>query len=95
MCYKLLGLFNNLIVANLDMVPGSGNPDKDLLYIICRVAAIFPEQFQSFVIALKIIFFIDSFAPNCLSCLLNHKLKLKDTYRQRLKVLSNGTEGGR
>jgi hypothetical protein len=28
----------------------------------------------------KSYFFIDYFAPNCLSCLLNHKLKQKDTY---------------
>ncbi len=40
---------------------------------IYRVAAIFPEHFQSFAIALLITFFTDSFAPNHLGCLLNHK----------------------
>jgi hypothetical protein len=37
------------------------------------VAAIFPEHFQSFAVKLKITFFTDSFAPNHLGCLLNHK----------------------
>jgi hypothetical protein len=43
------------------------------VYDMYRVAAINPEQFQSFPVALKNYFFIDSFAPNQLSCMLKHK----------------------
>jgi hypothetical protein len=38
-----------------------------------RVAAIFLEHFQTFTVALKIIFYINFVAPNRLSCLLKHK----------------------
>jgi hypothetical protein len=38
-----------------------------------RVAAISPEHFQTFTVALKIIFEIIFLAPNRLSCLLKHK----------------------
>jgi hypothetical protein len=43
------------------------------MFVNYRVAAIFPEHFQSFTVTLKIIFLKNSSAPNRLSCVPKHK----------------------
>jgi hypothetical protein len=48
-----------------------------------RVAAIFPEHFQSLPVTLKNHFFTDYFVLNCLSSFKKWKQKQADTFRQK------------
>ncbi len=53
------------------------------IFFIYRVAAIFPERFQCFTVALKKIFYNNFFLQNRLSCLSKHNYKQTVTFQQR------------
>ncbi len=62
------------------VVPSPPQPPTSALY---RVAAIFPERFQCFTVALKKIFFNNFFRQNRLSCLSKHNYNQTVTFQQR------------
>jgi hypothetical protein len=47
-----------------------------------RVAALFPEHFQSFTMAFQFIFLNNFFGTHCLSYIQKHNQKQKDTFQE-------------
>jgi hypothetical protein len=58
------------------------DPDPNIIKQKYRVAALFPEHFQSFTMAFQFIFLNNSFGTHCLSYIQMHNQKQTDTFQE-------------